>query len=97
MTWQLWLLIILGALGAGFRMYGLGLPEKDSKYRFLATLAVGPIAAASFIGFFLVCSAWPNALGFLAGVGILAIGGLAIFEFVSKILPKKIEPYDEMR
>ena len=97
MSWQLWLIIILAAVGASFGMFGLGLVEKDAKYRFLAILAVGPIAAASILGCLAVYMRWPNALGLLAGIGILVVGGVVISGCVSRILPKKIDPYNEMR
>ncbi len=50
MSWQLWLVIILLALSAGFEMFGLGLPEKDAKYRFLAMLTTCPLSAPSHLG-----------------------------------------------
>ncbi len=97
MSWQLWLIIILAALGASFSMFGLGLPEKDVKYRFFAILTIGPIAAASILGVLVVYMKWSNALGILAGIGILVVGGVIISECLSRILPKKTNPFDEMR
>lgn len=97
MSWQLWLIMILVALAASFEFFGLGLPEKDAKYRFFAILTIGPIAAASILGFLVVYMKWPNVLGILVGIAILVVGGVTISKCISRILPKKISPYDEMR
>jgi type III secretory pathway component EscT len=80
-----------------FSSIGAGLPEKDAKYRYLATivtLVIGFAAVSVAIG---VQFVWPFWAALPAGIVALGVGGLAIYGIVGRILPQKTgERRDEL-
>ena len=85
------LLGILLAVGFGFRLYALGLPEEGAVYRKLSLLAVLPITTAVVLGSLRLYQILPFWMALPAILIITAVGFLILYSVISKIVPSKVK------
>lgn len=74
-----------------------GLPERDAKYRYRATIVTVMIGTAAVAGFFGLLYVWPFWLALPAGLVVLFFGAAAIYWLVAYLLQQKTgAPRDEL-